>query len=70
MRELVHLLLREPGKFPPFDPRPSADVRDAIFAFSVAGEVFAWGAGVFARESDFEHAEDAEGFVLEALDGV
>ena len=70
MRELVHLLLGEAGKRPALDPGPGADVGDAVFAFSAAGEVFARGAGVFAREADFEHAVDAEGFVSEAFDGV
>ena len=70
MRKLVHLLLGKPSKLPSLNPRPGADVGDAVFAFSFASEVFARSVGVFARKPDFEHAEDAEGFVLEALDGV
>ena len=41
MRKRLHLLFRKPSKFPPFNPRPSADIRYAVFAFTVAGEVFA-----------------------------
>ena len=70
MRKLVHFLLCKPGKLPALDPGPGANVRDAVFAFAIAGEVVARGAGIFAREADLEHAEDAEGFVFEAFDGV
>ena len=49
VRKLAHLLRCESRPFPAFHPGPGADVGDAVFAFALAGEVFAWGAGVFAR---------------------
>ena len=70
MRERFHIFLRKAGEFVAFDPRPGADVGDAVFAFAVAGEVVAGLACVFAAEVDLEHAVDAEGFVAEAVDGV
>ena len=70
MREWLHILGRETRELPALDPGPGADVRDAVLAFAVAGEVFARRAGVFARELDLEDAVDAEGFVAEAVDGV
>ena len=48
MRKPLHILLTKPSKLPPLDPRPGTDIRNAVFAFAVAGEVLAWGTGVFA----------------------
>ena len=70
MRELLHLILREASLLPTLDPRPGLDVRNAVLALAVAGQVLARLAGVFAGEMDLEHAVDAQGFFLEALDGV
>jgi hypothetical protein len=70
MWERLHVLFGEPSLLPALDPRPSLDIGNAVLAFAFAGEVVALFAGVFARELDFEHAVDAQGFVAEALDGV
>ena len=70
MREVLHLLLGEASLLPTLDPGPSLDVRDAVFAFAVASQVLAGFSRVFAGELDFEHAVGAQGFLLEALDGV
>ena len=70
MRELLHLILREASLLPTLDPRPGLDVRNAVLALAVASEVLAFFAGVLSRELDFEHAVSAQGFLLEALDGV
>lgn len=70
MREGLHLLFSETRSLPALDPRPGLDVSNAVLALAVAGQVVARLAGVLARELDFEHAVDAQGFVLEALDGV
>jgi len=70
VREVFHLLLGEAGLLPTFDPRPGLDVRNTVLALAAASEVFAFFAGVLARELDFEHAVGAQGFLLEALDGV
>ena len=70
VRKRSHLLVCEAGPLPPLDPRPSADVADAIFALAVAGEVVARATCVFPGEMDLDHAEDAEDFVAEAGDGV
>jgi len=70
MRKRLHIILREPTELISLDPRPRLDVCDAVLALSVAGKVVAGLAGVFARELDLEHAVDAEGLVLEAVDGV
>ena len=48
MRERLHVLLRETGKFPTLNPRPGADVGDGVFAFAFAGKVVSGFAGVFA----------------------
>ena len=48
MRKRLHLLFRKASKLPSLNPRPGADIRYAVFAFAVTGEVFAWGTGVFA----------------------
>ena len=48
MRERFHILMTETREFPTFNPRPGADICNAVFAFAVTGEVFAWGTGVFA----------------------
>ena len=68
MREILHLLVREAGELVPFYPRPRADVGHAVLALSVAGQVLARLARVLAREADLDDAEDAEGFVAEAVD--
>lgn len=70
MREVLHLLLREARLLPALDPRPGLDVGDAVLALAVAGQVLARLARVFAGQLDLEHAVDAQGFFLEALDGV
>ena len=70
MRERLHVVLSKAGETPALDPGPSPNVGDRVFAFAVASEVIFGFAGVFARELDFENAVDAEGFVLEAFDGV
>jgi len=70
MREILHLLLAEASLLPALNPRPRLDVGDAVLALAVAGQVLAGFAGEFAREVDFQHAVDAQGFVLEARDGV
>ena len=48
VRERLHVVLTETGEFPPLDPRPGADIRNAVFALAVTCEVLAWGTGVFA----------------------
>jgi len=70
MRELLHLLLEEPAPLPSLDPRPRANVRDGILALALAGQVLARLTGVLAREADLEHAVDAQGLVVEPIDGV
>jgi hypothetical protein len=71
MREVLHLLLREARLLPALDPRPSLDVSNAVLALALAGEVLArLATGVLAGQLNFEHAVDAQGFFLEALDGV
>ena len=70
VREVLHLLLSKARLLPTLDPGPGLDVRDAVFAFTVAGQVLAGFSRVFARELNFEHAVGAQGFFFEALDGV
>ena len=70
MRKRLHIPLLETRKLPPFHPRPRPDVRNAVLALAIAGEIVAWLAGVFSREVDLEDAVDAQGLVAEALDGV
>jgi len=70
MREVLHLLLREACLLPALDPRPGLDVGDAVLALAVAGQVLARLAGVLAGQLDLEHAVDAQGFFLEAFNGV
>ena len=70
MREVLHLLLCEARLLPALDPRPGLDVGDAVLALAVAGEVLARLAGVLAGQLDLEHAVDAQGLFLEALNGV
>ena len=71
MRELIHILLRERRvPVPALDPRPSLHIGNAILALALARKVVFGVAAVFAAEVDFEHAEDAQGFVFEAVDGV
>ena len=71
MRESLHILLRKRRTaVPALHPRPRLDVRHAILALAFAGEVLLGLAGVFAAELDIEHAEDTQGFVFEAVDGV
>lgn len=70
MRERLHILRAKTTEFPRFNPRPSTDVRNGVFALAIAGEVFARGAGIFARELDLEDAVDAHGFVVETFDCV
>jgi hypothetical protein len=68
--EGLHVLGREAAALPAFDPRPCLDVRDTVFALTLAGEVVSWLARVFAGQADLEDAVDAEGFVLVSVDGV
>ena len=71
MRKLIHILLRKRRiAVPALHPRPRLDIRDTVLALALAGEVVARLAGVFAAEVDLEHAEDAQGLVFEAVDGV
>jgi len=70
MREVLHLLLGEARPLPALDPRPGLDVGHAVLALAVAGQVLARLARVLAGQLDLEHAVDAQGFFLEALDGV
>ena len=70
MWERFHIFLAEPRELPKLDPRPGSDISDRVFAFAVTGQVFARLARVLAAQLDFEHAEDAEGFIAEPFDGV
>lgn len=70
MRERLHVLLGEARCFPLHDPRPGADIRDRVLALALAGQILPRLARVLARQADLQHAEDAQGFVVEALDGV
>jgi hypothetical protein len=70
MWERLHVLLREARELPGFNPRPSPNVRDGVFALPISGQILARCAGVLATQLDFQHAIDAEGLVAEAFDGV
>lgn len=70
MRKRLHLFFSEAAPLPIPDPRPRANVRDRILALAVTSQILARAVGVFAREVDLEHAEDAQGFVAEPGDGV
>ena len=70
MWEGFHVLLAEAGELPPLDPRPCPDISDRVFPFTVAGQVLAGLASVFAAQLDLEDAVDAEGFVAETFDRV
>ena len=70
MRERLHIVVGESGESVAFHPRPSADISDGVFALAFSGQVVPRFARVLARQMDFEHAVYAQGFVLEALDGV
>ena len=70
MREGLHLLGAEAAPLPAFHPRPRLDVCHRVLALARAGQVVARFAGEFARQADFQHAVDAQGFVLVAVDGV
>lgn len=72
VRERLHVFLAEPAALPALDPRPRLDVRHAVLALALAGEVVAgfFAVGVDARQADLEHAVDAQGLVLVAVDGV
>ena len=67
MRKLLYLVA-EAAEGVALDPWPGADVGDGVFPFSGTGQVVARFARVFARELDFEHAVDAQRFVLESVD--
>ena len=66
----LQIILAEATEFPPLDPRPGSNIRDRVFAFAVAGQVFARLARVLAAQLNLEHAVDAKGFIAETLDGV
>lgn len=70
MRKTLHILFTKPREFPTLNPRPGADIRNAVFAFAITGEVLAWSTGVFAWEMDLENAVDAEGLVAEPFNGI
>ena len=70
MRKRCHLFVREATEFPSLHPRPGANISNAILALPLTCEVLSRLAGKLAREADLEHAVDAEGLILEALDGI
>ncbi len=70
MREPIPLFLRVHLPFQMLDPRPSPDIRNRVFPPSVSREIIPSRAGVFAREVDLEHTEDAECLVGVSFDGV
>ena len=70
MGEGLHILLREARECPTLDPRPRADVCNAILPLSVAREVLTWLPRVLAAQLNLQHAIHAQGLVLESLDGV
>lgn len=70
MRERFPLLRREQVVLQMLHPGPRPDVGDRVLALVFAGEVVSLLAGVFARQVDLEHADDAEGFVAVTVDGV
>ena len=70
MRKVLHLLLGETGALPALDPRPGLNVGDAVLTLAVAGQVIARLACILAGQLDLEHAVDAQGFVLEAFNGI
>lgn len=70
MRERCHLLLRETRHFPPFYPRPGANISNAVLALPISREVFSRLTGILAGKPDLKDAVDAESLALEALDSV
>ena len=70
VREWFHVVLGKPRSFPVLDPGPGFEVSYRNAALTITCEVFTRLAGVFARQTNLEHAEDAQRFVLEAVDGI
>lgn len=68
--EVFDVLLCESAALPALDPRPRLDIGDAVFALTSTDQVVSRFARVFSRQTDLEHAEDTEGFVFVAVDGV
>lgn len=71
VREGLHVLSGKAAALPALDPRPGLDVGHRVLALAGTGEVVARALGrVLAGQADLEHAVDAQGFVLVAVDGV
>lgn len=70
MRERFHVILGKARELPTLDPWPGADIRNRIFTFTFTSEILARRASILAAQLDLEYTVDAEGFVLEAVDGI
>lgn len=69
-RESLHLLLCKTTLLPILHPWPCLDICHAVFSFTISGQIVSWFAGVFARQTDLENTENAQGLVSEAIDGI
>ena len=70
MRERFPLLRREHVILQMLHPGPCPDVGDRVLALVFTGEVVSLLAGIFARQVDLEHADDAERFIAVAVNGI
>jgi hypothetical protein len=70
MRELADLLFRKSTALPVLDPRPRADISNAVLSLALAGKILPRFARVLAAQSNLEHAIHSQRLIGIALNGI